>query len=167
MPNYDPVELQYINDTFVYAVQELLPADYNGLSRWLQIAFKISTLRNIDAWFGRASFERKFISSRTPAAQKPYRIVFAKAFCHLIPTNQPVVCKDFHLDPEGEELGRDKFEEYFDDNYVIQNLVTIDIDSNKITLCYKKYPDDDYDSSEPFDMNNPAFDEFRSGEEEE
>lgn len=167
MADYDAQELEYLNDTFVYSVMELLPADYEGLRQWLQFTFKISTLRNVDAWFGKASFERNFLSANTPNAQKPYRIMFAKAFCHLISTTQPTVCKDFHLNPEGNELGKEKFEDYFYDDYIIKNIVTLDINSEQITLCYKKYPEDNYDASEDFDMNDPAFDEFRSGEEEE
>lgn len=164
---YDQTEEEYLNDTFVSAVNELLPADYEGIANWLQIALKISTRRNVDAWFGRASFERKFLSNRTPSASKPYRIQFARAFCYLINTNQPVECKDFFLNPRGGELGRDKFLDYFQNGYIIENLVTIDIDSERLHVCFKKYPDDDYDPDEEFDMNHPIFDEFQSGEEEE
>lgn len=167
MPDYSAVELSNLNDTFVHAVMELSEVDYLGLRQWLQFTFKISTPRNVDAWFGRAGFERNFLSSNTPNAQKPYRIMFAKAFCFLIPINQPTVCKDFHLNPEGDQRGKEKFEDYFYDDFVITNIVSLNIDEEELELCYKKYPDETYNSSDDFDMNDPAFDEFRSGEEVE
>lgn len=158
---FNPSELETLNNVFKAFVNDLFPSDYEQLVQWLQSTFDIKNRQSVDAWFGKERFSRKFISKATKYDQKLARIAFAQAFCGLIATNQPIDCKDFFLNPLDGQKGREKFKEYINDGYVQANVVSIIVENNKLTLCYKSYPDADEDSNEPVDMNSPFFDAFR------
>ena len=164
---YNPAALAELNDSFAAAVAEMFPFDYSALRSWLRLLFEISTDRNVDAWFGKASFTRKYLSANTPNAQKDNRIIFAEAFLGRLRTGRPLRCKDFYLDPEGGQFGFDKFYQYFTDDYVRQNIDTLDVDAERLHLCWATESDTETYTKGQFTMNDPRFDEFRSGEEEE
>lgn len=168
MAEYNPRALQSLNERFKAAVRDMLPLDYRAMVTWLQGIFDISTPRNVEAWFDRGgTVRRNYLSPNTPRSQKPYRILFAEAFLGDLQSGRPINCKDFYLVPEGDEKGLQDFLEYFRDNYVGQNLDIITVDSENLTLCYATESSDVYDADVPIDMDNPLFDEFRSGREEE
>lgn len=162
---YDAAKLQQLNTDFVAAANRLLPTDFDGLTQWLKSVFEISTLRNVRAWFGRESFTRNFISANTPREQKDERILFAQAFLGRLQNNRPERTKEYFLNPTGADKGTKRFKQYFNDDFVKQNITYLQIEGEKISLSYATESDPQTFTSGEFDLSHPMFDEFRSGEE--
>lgn len=168
MAKYNPRTLTSLNDRFKRAVNSMLPRDYDAMVDWLFEIFDMSTRRNVEAWFDKAgSVKRAFLSPNTPRESKPWRILFAEAFLGDLVTGRPIKCVDFVLRPRGPEKGLPEFFLYFKDQYIGQNIDRIAVDTEGLMLCYATESSDEYDPGTPIDMDNPIFDEFRSGREEE
>lgn len=164
---YSAEALQQLNADFVTYANQLLPADFDSLTRILKDVFEISTLRNVRAWFGRESFSRNFLSAKTPRGQKDDRILIAQALMGRLQNNRPERTKDYFLHPKGGQNSMKKFKQYFKDDYIKQNLAYLEIDGEKLSLSYATESDPETFTSGSFDLSHPMFDEFRSGEEEE